>query len=470
MFQEKSRYEVNLYLDPKIREGSMAKNGKKKRKSTRTEEADDEPIGMNSSLRSKRRSESETVSSEEALPSLYKEDLGTVGIKKKKAFMDTSASSIGGDTFSLPLTAEEETRRMERQMRFSNDTSSQKMTLDAVNSALSASRTSPSDNETSKIKRMKSKKTHSVDGKNSGFIGTCQNIEKAYLRLTTFPKVEEVRPLSVLKQSLAHIKKRFIDTEDFDWANEQLKSVRQDLTVQGLKNEFVLEVYETHARIVLEYGALNEFNQCQTMIKSLTMGINGEAGGSDLGMDEIDSLTGSGGGLPTCGEKLLQQTEEAADEFGSYRLLYALVQKEWKDVTKELAYATTAMSRAEKPATEKSQQKHKLSSCEHSVLVTKAVIQNDYHAFFRLYESAMNLSAYLMDYLVQRVRAGAYDRIISAYRPTISVEFFREALRFSDLEETRQFLKQSGAVFVQENQSPPFWINCKASKTCASQD
>jgi hypothetical protein len=96
--------------------------------------------------------------------------------------------------------------------------------------------------------------------------------------------------------------------------------------------------------------------------------------------------------------------------------------------------------------------------------VTKAVTHNDYHGFFRLYESAPHLSAYLMDFLVKRVRERAYERIIAAYRPMISVEHIRKALLFKDMEETRDFLKSSGAVFCDvEKGEPPFWVDTKAS-------
>ena len=57
-------------------------------------------------------------------------------------------------------------------------------------------------------------------------------------------------------------------------------------------------MYETHARILLEHGDLNEFNQCQTMIHSLIVGKQGNP---------------------------LSQSKESADEFAGYALLYALV-------------------------------------------------------------------------------------------------------------------------------------------------
>ncbi|CAB9502666.1 Leukocyte receptor cluster member 8 homolog [Seminavis robusta] len=419
---------------------------------------------------SKKRKEQPSLKTE--IAAVYEEDLGLAGIKKAKTSTISSPilqSSSEGRKLQISETAEEKLRRLRRKARFDAEGGRNKSaTKKKSSNKLSAFTVSAAPSKRSELPKepdflskalssgrrdaaasVGSRKggTKSSQSRHGQLVGTSQALEKPYLRLTTHARAEDVRPMEVLIKSLAHIKSKYYQEEDFEWANEQLKSVRQDITVQRLRNRFVLETYETHARILLEHGDLAEFNQCQTMIRYLTT----------TGLEHEDTMAtmSNASDLDTEEGEALQQTEEASDEFRAYHVLYSLVQTSWDDLTR-------ALVRVREIIREKEENGCKTASARHSLGVMKAVVHSDYHAFFKLYESAPHMSAYLMDFLVKRMREMAYERIIAAYRPTICVEYFRGALHFPDMEETRLFLRQMGAKFVRGEQ-PPLWVDCKAS-------
>ena len=171
-------------------------------------------------------------------------------------------------------------------------------------------------------------------------LGTCQNLEKPYLRLTAPPHASTVRPPAVLARSLALVKARWKAAPNYLWACEQLKSIRQDLTVQHVLSPLAVDVYETHGRVALESGDLAEFQSCAGVLK------------------ELHASTGSG----------------SPAEFAAYRLLHSLSQPGCETFAAELRDVDAACRRHE--------------FVRHAVAASAALRSGNAAAFFRLYRQS----------------------------------------------------------------------------------
>ena len=101
-------------------------------------------------------------------------------------------------------------------------------------------------------------------------VGTSDALEKRYLRLTAAPRPGDVRPPRVLRAALERLVALSAAGEvDYFYLEDQFKALRQDATVQHLRDEVAVQIYEAHGRAALEYGDREQFNQCQSQLHVL---------------------------------------------------------------------------------------------------------------------------------------------------------------------------------------------------------
>lgn len=198
-------------------------------------------------------------------------------------------------------------------------------------------------------------------------VGTSEKLEKNFLRLTSAPNPAQVRSLPTLQLTLHFLINRWRDDHNYAYTCDQFKSLRQDLTVQHIKSEFTVRVYEAHARIALEQSDMGEYNQCQTQLTALYK----------------ENVPGC------CGE------------FLAYRILYSLFTRDRASIGNLLADLTSADKRH--------------AAVIHALQVRKALAAGNYHQYFKLYDDAPNMGGYLMDKSIDRERLAALARICKGF-------------------------------------------------------
>ncbi|GAA5854626.1 hypothetical protein JCM3766R1_003126 [Sporobolomyces carnicolor] len=239
-----------------------------------------------------------------------------------------------------------------------------------------------------------------IDWDQHTIVGSSTKLEKPYLRLTTLPDPTTIRPLPILQKTLDLLKRKWRDESNYNYICDQFKSMRQDLIVQRITNDFTVQVYEIHARIALEKGDLGEFNQCQSRLRHLyQQGLNGHP-----------------------------------MEFLSYRILYLLFSRNRAELNNTLAELTPDQKMDE--------------SVSHALAVRLAVSQGNYTRFFRLFNAAPKMSGYVMDSFVARERVTALVTMCKAYAQGVPISLITSQLSFDSDEDTLEFLTAHRAAHL----------------------
>ncbi|VDL92143.1 unnamed protein product [Schistocephalus solidus] len=236
--------------------------------------------------------------------------------------------------------------------------------------------------------------------------GTSEELEKPYLRLTSAPDPSNVRPGEVLVRSLDHVLRRWKEKNDYHWVCEQLKSIRQDLIIQGIQTEFTAKVYEAHADIALDAGDFEEFHQCQSQLLRLHS--------ENLGL----------------ARRL---------EFSAYRLLYYIF-------TLDFLGISTIMASFRSFHKENPHIKFALKAREAWAL-------RNYRRFFQLACPSSSEEAppprgciQVLAWSLPRERKQAIKAIFKTYRPTLSLSYVAEILGFYSTTECSDFLVKEMSI------------------------
>ena len=324
-------------------------------------------------------------------------------------FVSPPAPLSSAHTASIKLNKEELRKRNERAKKFK----------DHLMDAPSASSTAASNTViTSAVQYEFGNDEEDVFEKTGQYsvVGTCKTLEKRYLRLTSAPDPVLVRPEPILSQWLDQLTKLWTKREkDWKYIEDQMRAIRQDLTVQNLRGSFTTRVYETNARWALESGDLGQFNQCQTQLKQLH-----------------------------------QETTTDLDtkcEFLSYRLLYYFLQSLRVD---EQIFLSQILSADE------SIRKHRYITFALSVRQHAAT--NNFVKYFELTNQARlgergspdfappSHMKYLLEAFESRQRVFCLMVLCKSFITQLSVSWLKDVLKFSSDDDCEEFVVTHGGV------------------------
>jgi SAC3 family protein LENG8/THP3 len=242
--------------------------------------------------------------------------------------------------------------------------------------------------------------------------GSCENLEKDYFRLTSQPDPATVRPERVLREAVEAVRKKWEKkTVSYEWANNQLKAIRQDITVQHIRNNFVVQVYEMHTRICLENEDIMEVNQCLT---------------------KVFELYKEGHSTGNC------------DEFTAYRILYLVYTNEkYSEGAADLILMMPGLLSEVGSSV----------SVRHAMAVQEAVSTDSFRDFFVLHENAPNMNCNFTNFLVDCMRWKGLRTLSKSFRhpSLVPIAFLVKVLGYKDEPECVQDLKSHRAVLKKEN-------------------
>jgi hypothetical protein len=227
-------------------------------------------------------------------------------------------------------------------------------------------------------------------------VGTSTALEKQYLRLTGDSDMDPstFRPLAVLKDSFAYCMEKYAQLGSYEYIEEQLRSIRQDLMVQHITDPFCTTVYESHARLAIEHEDWPNFNQA---------------------MDQLDGLylTSRFGSF------------DQLCEFSCWRILYLIGVDDLSGLYQFIPRLPANVANSE--------------PVQFAFEAWTVAVGGEWTKFLTLMKEAEPLRARVMSIKAKAIRIDGANCIQGAAR-ALSLEDYRQLLAFDTEEETQAFL------------------------------
>ncbi|PRP87622.1 hypothetical protein PROFUN_04649 [Planoprotostelium fungivorum] len=292
--------------------------------------------------------------------------------------------------------------------------------------------------------------------------GTNQNVEKSYLRLTDAAQAKNVRSEEILSVALLRLKNRWNgktpgvsrtngkwSEEDSHYFTDQMKAIRQDLVVQGIRNRFTLSVYQFHAEVALEFNDKAEFGQCITMILQLyqEMGIFKEEEKKTSSAPKMIRTTTKGKPIinpirhDATPPKVAKSKEDSqhsestspdnVDRYLCYHLLFLLSSDNQMD------YQLFCKKMLHTPY-------YSMPSVTYARKTWQSYINREYGTFFKRYEDPIHDNCRnIINWVINEVRKKCIERIHATFEDA-PLDMIVSTMAFDDPDECVAFLIQNG--------------------------
>lgn len=288
--------------------------------------------------------------------------------------------------------------------------------------------------------------------------GQNTSLEKDYFRLTSHPGVDDVRPPHVLSQALALVQAKWKQGCSYRQACDQLKSIRQDLTVQHVRTPLTVSVYETHARVAMEVADWAELRQTLAVLGQLYEEL-GRTGEPEVAAKQVDK-TFQTPGKEKKKKKKKDKTQASEMTQGVQSSSISCPIPGLENHREFMAYNLMLAA-----GTGRSILAHELKECsargfldgrdpfmDHALAACRAAGCDDYAGLLKLYDGAPRMTPYLLDLLVEKTRPKAWSAILAAYGGPhgVPIDQIAVLLGFEGAKEATEWVKERGGVVLRD--------------------